>query len=181
MSAQILLGSSYPKVCGLCGNANNNPVDEFQTKWTGKVVSNVARFGDSWRVGKVKECTKSSNLPWWKWRREYADRKHEATMICEKMFGSPQISNCFNGSYGLAPLDPKPYKQACITDHMRSDFLADQAPGLNMACVAMANYVARCDNKGHKVHLWREETGCAGQEDELMEQRKFIRELKSKF
>ena len=181
MSAQILLGNDHPATCGLCGNANNDTSDEFQVRRTGKVTSNAARFGDSWRVDRENTCPKSSDLSRWKWRRDFADRKDDAAKICDRMFASPQIDDCANGlSYG-DPVNPKPYKDACIADFMRSDFFHDQAPGLNMACVAVSNFVARCDNMANTVHLWREETGCAGEEDELAEYEKFVRELKSNF
>ena len=180
MSAQILLGSNYPIVGGLCGNANNDTTDDFMMRRTTKVVSNTARFGDSWRVDSENLCSKSSDLPKWKWRREFADRKGEAISTCDKMFESPQLANCANGYSGLSQVDSKAYKDACVTDFMRSDFNVDEVSGLNMACVAASNYAVRCDNLGNKVHLWREQTGCAGKEEELIEYKQFIRKFKSK-
>ena len=178
MSAQILLGSDQPKVCGLCGNANDDTSDEFTLRRTGKVVAQPARFGDSWRVvSKENICTKVSDLKWWKWRREFADRKEEAVAICDNMFQTPQLSTCSKPGNGVAPVDPKPYQDACVADMMRSDFMTDGLPGANMACIAVSNYAVRCDNMGTVVHLWREQTECAGGEEEMNQLRKLFQQF----
>jgi len=165
-SAQILLGSSHPKVCGLCGNANGNPSDDFQMRWTGDVVNSAAKFGDSWRIDRGNKCKKMEDEPDWEWEKEFADRKPAAAKICNKKFDSPQLVQCATGTGEGKQLDPEPYKDACIADYMRSDFLPEEMPGLNMACVAVMSYAERCGNQGNKNHLWREESGCAGETEE---------------
>ncbi|KAL5263437.1 hypothetical protein ACHWQZ_G008720 [Mnemiopsis leidyi] len=178
MSAQILLGSDRPKVCGICGNANNDTSDEFTLRRTGIVVAQPARFGDSWRVvHKENDCTKSSDLKWWKWRREFEEQKEDAVATCDKIFQTPQLLTCGQPGNGVARVDPKPYRDACVADMMRSDILPAGLSGVNMACIAASNYAVRCDNMGTVVHLWREQTGCAGSEEDMKQLKKFIRQF----
>ena len=60
---------------------------------------------------------------------------------------------------------------------MRSDILPAGLSGVNMACIAASNYAVRCDNMGTVVHLWREQTGCAGSEEDMKQLKKFIRQF----
>lgn len=174
MSAQILLGANAPPTCGLCGNANGDPSDDFQMRWTKEVASTAAKFGDSWRIDRRNTCKLTAELPEWEWEKEFGDRKQQATSVCNKMFDSEQLVKCATGSGIGQQVSAKPYKDACVTDFMRSDFLPDEFAGLNMACVAVMNYAERCGNESNKNHLWREESGCAGETEELEKFKQFI-------
>lgn len=181
MSAQILLGANAPATCGLCGNANNNTADDFQMRWTGDVVENVNEFGDSWRIDRRNKCKKTAEMPEWEWEKDFADRKQAATTVCNKKFDAPQLVKCATGTGYGKQVSPKPYKEACVSDYMRSDFLPDELAGLNMACVTVMNYAERCGNEANKNHLWREESGCAGETEELEKFKEFIGEFDCDF
>jgi len=181
MSAQVLLGADAPPTCGLCGNANKDPTDDFQMRWTGDVVKSAAKFGDSWRIDRRNKCELTAEMPEWEWEKEFADRKQEATRVCNKMFDSPQLVKCSTGTGYGNQVSAKPYRDACVSDYMRSDFLPDEMVGLNMACVAVMNYAERCGNEANKNHLWREESGCAGETEELEKFKQFIGEFDCDF
>ena len=180
MSAQILLGNNAPPTCGLCGNANGDPTDDFQMRWSSKLTDSVEQFGDSWRIDQTRRrCPKMASMPKWEWKEEFSDRIQEATRICDEMFNSTQLSKCALGypvSFG-DKVDPGPYHAACISDYARSDFFPEDMSGQSMACVAAMNYAERCGNNMNKNHLWREECGCAGETEELAEFKKFLGEL----
>ena len=181
MSTQILLGADYPATCGLCGNANNDTSDDFQARWTKDIVS-AAKFGDSWRIDRRNTCEKTEELPPWEWEKEFEDRRQEATRICSKMFDAPQLVKCASGTGYGKKISAKPYRDACISDYMRSDFLPEgDISGLNMACVAVMNYAERCGNEANENHLWREESGCAGETEELEKFTEFIGEFDCDF
>lgn len=45
------------RLCGLCGNFNGNKSDDFMTR-RGSAVNHPSTFGQSWRVGGKKACTR---------------------------------------------------------------------------------------------------------------------------
>ncbi|KAH0631342.1 hypothetical protein JD844_005631 [Phrynosoma platyrhinos] len=55
--ARIILPSTYASaVCGLCGNANQDPSDDFVMK-DGTEASDETQFADSWRLKEIPGCS----------------------------------------------------------------------------------------------------------------------------
>ncbi|KFD50378.1 hypothetical protein M514_08760 [Trichuris suis] len=53
---EVTVTSQYKgRLCGLCGNYNNNAKDDFFTK-SGTLLKSAQRFGRSWRVGSWRAC-----------------------------------------------------------------------------------------------------------------------------
>lgn len=48
----------HSKVCGLCGNYNGKPGDDFELQHGGR-TSRAEEFVESWRAGGVKSCTRN--------------------------------------------------------------------------------------------------------------------------
>jgi integrin beta 3 len=49
-SVEIIVPPDYKsRTCGLCGNYNNNPEDDLQTK-KGLIVTDIDKFTHSWKV-----------------------------------------------------------------------------------------------------------------------------------
>jgi len=180
VSAQILLGEAEPKVCGLCGNVNKDPTDDHRVRYQNTVTDDVGAFGDSWRIDRLNKCQLLAGQPAWDWETEFAHRRDPAIEACNAMFAADQLAYCADGwEIYESAINPAPYKEACIADYMRSDWL--EAMGLNPGCIAVGNYAERCGNKGNKNHLWREQTGCSGTDEELEAYNAFIFELGCEF
>uniref|UniRef100_A0A8C5U0J2 VWFD domain-containing protein n=1 Tax=Malurus cyaneus samueli TaxID=2593467 RepID=A0A8C5U0J2_9PASS len=55
--ARVIIPNTYAgTVCGLCGNANGDPHDDFVTR-DGHRADNETHLGDSWKVGDVPGCS----------------------------------------------------------------------------------------------------------------------------
>jgi von Willebrand factor type D domain len=50
--------SMHSKVCGLCGNYNGKPGDDFELQHGGR-TARAEEFVESWRAGGVKSCTRN--------------------------------------------------------------------------------------------------------------------------
>ncbi|XP_065352318.1 BMP-binding endothelial regulator protein-like isoform X1 [Cloeon dipterum] len=50
--------SMHGKVCGLCGNYNGKPGDDFELQHGGR-TSKADEFAESWRAGGLKSCTRN--------------------------------------------------------------------------------------------------------------------------
>jgi len=57
---EVLVSPSLKgKLCGLCGNFNNDSSDDFKTR-KGRLVTHPLTFGRSWRVGGKRYCGQTS-------------------------------------------------------------------------------------------------------------------------
>ena len=179
MSVQILLAKGAPKTCGLCGNANGDPEDDYRMRRSDDVTKSVAEFGDSWKIDRRSKCSMTADMSEWTWEKDFGEKKDEAETVCREMFESPQLSSCARDWKKKYPdrVNPAPYWKACVADYMRSDFMPPGVTGQNAACIAAFNYAEKCGNVGSKNHLWREQTGCAGEDEELLQYMKFVEDL----
>lgn len=120
------------KVCGLCGNYNGNPVDDF--KIPNGLELNNDEFGEYWRLKESKACkrhVKLLNRPQLAtctgWRLLHAHR------ICSKTFFDRSIGSCrWHVPTGI-------YFQDCLTDVCQCNFGKQ-----NCECGAIRSYFNRC-------------------------------------
>lgn len=55
--ATVTVPSTYiGAVCGLCGNYNENPVDDLIVRGTTSPASGLMEFGASWSVAEIPDC-----------------------------------------------------------------------------------------------------------------------------
>ena len=50
------------RLCGLCGNFNGRRQDDLRMR-TGKLARSIAQFGNSWKVGGPKSCSRPDPPP----------------------------------------------------------------------------------------------------------------------
>jgi len=175
MSAQILTGQPSPSTCGLCGNSNDDPTDDFTARsgmgGTGEVTS-LDVFGDSWKVDRYNQCPDMAGSFKWDWESEYAWKRADAESVCSEVFNTPQFDTCGTVIPGGMPhINSAPYQEACIMDYMRSEFFRGE---YRIECNAAASYAERCGNKGHKIHQWRKQSGCAGEYLDFLKFQNFV-------
>ncbi|KAH0631330.1 hypothetical protein JD844_005618, partial [Phrynosoma platyrhinos] len=147
----VKISSSFSEnVCGLCGNYNEDPADDFSTP-SGALASSPVEFGQSWKVedgdmfcwddchGECKTCSP-----------EMAN-KYSAEPFCG------WISKGGNGPFSQchSVINPEIFLKNCIYDVCLNDGLKD------VLCEALKNYAETCQRAGIAISDWRTPTGCS--------------------
>ncbi|XP_074837549.1 IgGFc-binding protein-like [Carettochelys insculpta] len=149
-SLEVKISSSFwENMCGLCGNYNGNPEDDFTTP-AGTLATSPVEFGRSWKVedgdrfcwddchGQCKSCSP-----------ELVSR-YKAEPFCgwiTKQAGGP-FSRCHS------TIDPKIYIANCVYDLCMNDGRKE------ILCQALSSYTDACWREGVAVSDWRTPTGC---------------------
>ncbi|XP_036373536.1 mucin-19-like [Megalops cyprinoides] len=128
-------------VQGLCGNFNNNTMDDFEDS-TSMIQTSPEAFALSWSVGDCsgdipKTCSSSE-------KEEYA-RVH-----CYSLISSPGI---FAKCHDVVPTED--YFKACVQTTCECDTAMEDC-----LCVALANYAKACAKQDVAVGDWRTDTKC---------------------
>ncbi|XP_032895186.1 mucin-2-like isoform X3 [Amblyraja radiata] len=133
------------KVCGLCGNFNDNTEDDLTTRFN-SLASNSIEFGNSWKS--TDSCPSSVNQ----------------TFPCEENpFCSPwatkkcSIVTNPNGEFQQchSKVDPNPYYEACLQEACACD---KEGKYLGF-CTAVAVYAEACNKAGVCIR-WRTPERC---------------------
>ncbi|XP_041925418.1 zonadhesin, like [Alosa sapidissima] len=133
------------KLCGLCGDYDGNPKDDFRTP-TGELVTKPNDFGNSWNSD--PECNKSPELPVPGCTPEEQD-KYEKPAFCGIILES-------NGPFAMChpKVNPNSFFKDCLFDVCELD-------GLHSAlCEAIEAYVNECQDRGVTIGSWRNSTFC---------------------
>lgn len=137
------------RMCGLCGNFNGDPADDFFGRTGHIMFKDGQHFGDAWRVGGLRAC---SVLP--------RDMPHSYTPQCTQSWAAKiqtdRFCNALHSSLFEscnAKVDPGYYTEACQIDMC-------ECPGNQCHCEVLTAYARECERAGLLVHGWREATGC---------------------
>ncbi|XP_051786791.1 otogelin-like protein [Erpetoichthys calabaricus] len=127
--------------CGLCGNFNDNALDDLTTSYNVQTEDTV-RFGNSWAVQIPTEppcqpveedfqgpCATESEMV-------------DAMEKCSAILFFPFVS-CHEN------IDPNPYVSSCISDHCMS---GDD----DTFCRSIMEYTRACSHAGYPVREWRD-------------------------
>uniref|UniRef100_A0A8C0GED6 VWFD domain-containing protein n=1 Tax=Chelonoidis abingdonii TaxID=106734 RepID=A0A8C0GED6_CHEAB len=144
-SLAVQLSSSFwEHVCGLCGNYNGDPGDDFTTP-TGVLAASPMEFGRSWKVedgdrfcwddchGECKSCSP-----------EMVSR-YKAEPFCGWI--NKEASGPFSPCHSV--IDPKIYLDNCVYDLCMNDGLQE------MLCQALTSYADACRGEGVDITEWR--------------------------
>ena len=126
-------------LCGLCGNYNDNPADDF-TGPDGQQLSNANDFVSSWAVGDTSSCgTLSEGFC-------FGDLFDIATASCSVLQGE-FFAPCH------AAVDPQPFINACVDDYC---IFCDEANRDDCLCRSLATYASVCNAAGVLLQEWRD-------------------------
>ncbi|KYO37475.1 hypothetical protein Y1Q_0015725 [Alligator mississippiensis] len=153
----VKLSSSFAEsVCGLCGNFNGDPQDDFATP-AGVLAPDPVEFGKSWKVpdgdwfcwddchGPCKSCPPD------------VAAKYQAESFCSWLMqgvGGP-FSQCH------AVIDPLSYLKNCVYDLCMTDGSQESL------CQALKSYAEECQAAGITVTDWRTPAGCSNSQYKL--------------
>ncbi|XP_035236114.1 IgGFc-binding protein-like [Anguilla anguilla] len=146
-----LSGAFAGKVCGMCGNFNGNPNDDFATP-SGSQAPNDVDFGRSWKVpglaGDVlcrDECS-----------GQCEKCEHNLLKLWEGEVFCGLLTSITDGPFHLchAAIDPHIYLENCVYDVCMGNGLR------HFLCQALEGYVSACQAAGIKVFDWRNKARC---------------------
>ncbi|XP_051018734.1 IgGFc-binding protein-like [Acomys russatus] len=146
-------GNYYQQMCGLCGDYNGDPKDDFR-KPDGSQAANPSDFGNSWEevvpdspCAPVPPCTGDGCDPT-ECSPELKD-KYQGQQFCG-MLTKPTgpLAACHK------LLDPQGPLQDCVFD------LCVGGGNLSILCDNIHAYVSACQAAGGQVEPWRTETFC---------------------
>ncbi|KAG2468426.1 FCGBP protein, partial [Polypterus senegalus] len=147
--AEIIVPSSYyDQMCGLCGNYNGDPKDDFM-KPNGEMANSSDEFANSWQTQEDEDkiCKPDNEVDPPCDEQLYnmvADPDH-----CGKILDAKgPFRDC------LAVVKPDPYFQNCIYDMCRYEGLQQTL------CDQLQAYTDACLTAGAAVHNWRGPTFC---------------------
>ncbi|XP_048466532.1 mucin-19-like, partial [Rhincodon typus] len=126
------------KVCGLCGNFNDDIEDDLTTKWN-YVVTSPVEFGNSWKTSQSCSNTVNQTFP--------CDRNPYCLSWAQKR------CNIIKGAVFQAchkKVDPTPYYDACVEEACACD-MEGRYLGF---CTAVAVYAEACNKVDVCIH-WR--------------------------
>ncbi|XP_049419001.1 alpha-tectorin-like [Epinephelus fuscoguttatus] len=132
------------KTCGLCGNFNGNPNDEFHTP-SGSTVTTPDEFGKAWKVEGDYTCSDGCGSSCPQCTNELPARAQ--CEVIQKADGP--LSFCHEH------VDPAPYFNDCVFDVCVSG-----NEGQDLLCRAIEAYVSACQSANVRIYPWRQNTTC---------------------
>ncbi|XP_008115273.2 IgGFc-binding protein isoform X2 [Anolis carolinensis] len=147
--ARVIIPNSYSEsVCGLCGNADRDPSDDFTMK-DGTQTRDAIQFANSWKLKGSPQCSEgcSNNCP-----------------VCseaqKQIYGSEHYCGLLIGKDGPfkqcnAVIDPTYYFEDCVYDTcLHKGFR-------NVFCGAISTYAIDCQTQGVQIEEWRSASTCS--------------------
>ncbi|XP_044291083.1 IgGFc-binding protein-like isoform X2 [Varanus komodoensis] len=134
-------------VCGLCGNANHDSSDDFETR-DGGPATDIVQFANSWKLREVPGCSAGcgNNCP-------------VCSPVDELMYKGAGYCGILiqkNGPFRQchAVIDPTYYFDDCVFDTCLNRGHRDNL------CKAIGAYVTDCQAQGIQIGEWRLSTFC---------------------
>uniref|UniRef100_UPI0037E75E0D alpha-tectorin-like isoform X3 n=1 Tax=Semicossyphus pulcher TaxID=241346 RepID=UPI0037E75E0D len=141
----ISVPSNYSgQTCGLCGNFNGDPNDDYKTP-SGMMVATPDEFGKAWKVAGNYTCSDGcgSSCP-------KCSNEQPARAQCEVIQAADGPFSFCHGQ-----VDPAPYFNDCVFDVCVS---GDE--GQDLLCRDIQAYVTACQSANVRIYPWRENTTC---------------------
>ncbi|KAF7242406.1 IgGFc-binding protein [Varanus komodoensis] len=147
--ARVILPSSYANaVCGLCGNANQDPSDDFIMK-DGMRTTDEIQFAESWKVKEVPGCSAgcTTNCPLCSQEEKKSYESNSYCGILTKKDGPfKQCHKTVNAQF---------YFDSCVFDTCQYKGHHD------ILCSSIAAYATTCQSRGIHIQPWRSSSFCS--------------------
>lgn len=147
--ARVILPNTYSgAVCGLCGNADGDPQNDFALP-DGQEATNEIQFADSWKVADVPgcwaECTQDCKVCTEAEKRPYRGDKHCGLLVKKR------------GPFAAChpTIDPTSYFEDCLFDTCL--YKGHQ----ETICSSISAYVTACQSQGVPIKRWRTAAFCS--------------------
>uniref|UniRef100_A0ACB8FRZ7 Uncharacterized protein n=2 Tax=Sphaerodactylus townsendi TaxID=933632 RepID=A0ACB8FRZ7_9SAUR len=147
--ARVIIPSTYANaICGLCGNANQDPQDDFTMKDGTQTVDEI-QFADSWKVKDVPGCSAGC---------------HDNCQVCKETEKQTYKSNEY---CGILIQNDGPFRQCHeAVDPVSSfdDCVFDTClykGHHDTLCSAISAYATACQAQGTQVGQWRSASFCS--------------------
>nr|XP_016853067.1 PREDICTED: IgGFc-binding protein [Anolis carolinensis] len=142
---EVTLPSIYRgKVCGLCGNYNGNPDDDFLNP-RGELEPDSTSLGNSWLVGNLTDCSPGSSPVCTEDEIKEAQSSHSCGLITD-------VTGPFRHCHST--LNPTVHFDGCVYDQCA----LPQDPG--SLCRNLQSYADACQSHGVHIDPWRNATFC---------------------
>ncbi|XP_041830785.1 alpha-tectorin-like isoform X2 [Melanotaenia boesemani] len=132
------------KTCGLCGNFNDNPNDDFLAP-SGMTLSTPDAFGTAWKVPGNYTCSDGcgSSCP-------QCDNDQPARAQCE-------VIQAADGPFSFCheQVVPAPYFSDCVFD-----VCVGGNRGNDLLCRSIEAYIGACQSANVRIYPWRQNTTC---------------------
>ncbi|KAM7138220.1 IgGFc-binding protein-like isoform 4-T4 [Macrochelys suwanniensis] len=146
--ARVIIPNTYANaVCGLCGNANQDPSDDLTMK-NGTQTSDEIQFADSWKVGEVPGCSSSCTGDC-SVCSEAQKQPYKGDQYCGVL---TRQNGPFRQCHGA--IDPTPFFDDCLYDTCQYKGHQDTL------CTAISAYVTSCQARGMRIGQWRSDSFC---------------------
>ncbi|XP_034612835.1 IgGFc-binding protein-like [Trachemys scripta elegans] len=147
--ARVIIPNTYANaVCGLCGNANQDPSDDLTMK-NGTQTSDEIQFADSWKVGDVPGCSDSCTGDC-SVCSESQKQTYKGDQYCGVLIRQ-------NGPFRQChvAIDPVPFFDDCVFDTCQYKGHRDTL------CSAISAYVTACQARDIRIGQWRSASFCS--------------------
>uniref|UniRef100_A0A674J0X8 VWFD domain-containing protein n=1 Tax=Terrapene triunguis TaxID=2587831 RepID=A0A674J0X8_9SAUR len=147
--ARVIIPNTYANaVCGLCGNANQDPSDDLTMK-DGTQTSDEIQFADSWKVGEVPGCSSSCTGDC-SVCSEAQKQPYKGDQYCGVI---TRQNGPFRQCHGA--IDPAPFFDDCLYDTCQYKGHQDTL------CSTISTYVTSCQARGIQIGQWRSPSFCS--------------------
>ncbi|XP_061754985.1 alpha-tectorin [Nerophis ophidion] len=137
------------KLCGLCGNFNGDPGDDYITS-TGKAAASALELAQSWKTnGMQNRCDVTQYVSLAQSCANTAVQALQGDDACLKL---TEPKGFFQPCHGL--LDPRPYYQSCYLDGCYNQRKAQ-------VCGSLAAYAEACRSMGTLTTRWITQENCS--------------------
>ncbi|XP_053123557.1 IgGFc-binding protein-like [Hemicordylus capensis] len=147
--ARVIIPSNYANaICGLCGNANQDPSDDFTMK-DGTQASDEVQLADSWKLREVPGCSAgcTTDCPVCKEGEKQTYKSDQYCGILIRKDGP--FRQCQEA------IDPTPFFDDCVFDTCQYKGHRDAL------CGAINAYATACQAEGIQIGQWRSASFCS--------------------